>query len=92
MKIEDLIYVRNVADKYDTHLYPELRYHVETYLTQNLDKAIYYANYNLNINNLIQEIIKDKDLLKGIKPVNTNTIMGIIAPLVEKEVFIRGIQ
>ncbi len=91
MDEKDLIYVRNVADKYNTYLYPELRYHVETYLTQNIDKAIYYANYNLNINNLIQAIIKDKDLLNGIKSINTNTIMAIVAPLVEKEAFIRGI-
>lgn len=91
MDEKDLIYVRNVADKYNTYLYPELRYHVETYLTQNIDKAICYANYNLNINNLIQAIIKDKDLLNGIKPINTNTIMAIVAPLVEKEAFIRGI-
>ena len=91
MDEKDLIYARNVADKYDTYLYPELRYHVETYLTQNIDKAIYYANYKLNINVLIQAIIKDKDLLNGIKPITTSIIIGIIAPLVEKEIFIRGL-
>lgn len=91
MEERDLIYIKNVAEKYNTYLYPELRYHVETYLTHNLDKTKYYAHYNLNINTLIQNILKDKEILKGIKELNTKTIMDIISPLVEKEVFIRGI-
>ena len=91
MEERDLIYIKNVAEKYNTYLYPELRYHVETYLTHNLDKTKYYAHYNLNINILIQNVIKDKEMLNGIKQINTKTIMDIISPLVEKEVFIRGI-
>ncbi len=91
MEDRDLIYISNVADKYNNYLYPELRYHVENYLTNNYDKVIYYAKYKFNINVLIEAIVKDKEILRGTKEITTRTIMDIVAPLVEREVFIREV-
>lgn len=91
MDEKDLIYISVVADKYNNHIYPELRYHIENYLTQNYDKVEYYAYFNLNIEYLIKAIINHKEFLDGIEIINTNNIMKVIGPLIEREVFRCGI-
>ena len=53
MNDRDLIYVSVVAEKYSNYIYPELRGHIEIYLTQNYDKVDYYAYFNLDIEYLI---------------------------------------
>ena len=91
MNEDELTYVSNVADRFNNYIYPELRNHIENYLTPNYDKVKYYAHYNLSVDYLIKEIIKHEDLLNGTKYICTSSIMEIIAPMIEKEVFIRGI-
>ena len=91
METRDLIYISVVADKYNNYIYPELRYHIENYLTQNYDKVQYYAYFNLNLEYLIKAIINHKEFLNGTEIINTNNIMKVIAPLIEREVFLRGI-
>ena len=92
MNDRDLIYVSVVADKYSNYIYPELRGHIETYLTQNYDKVEYYACFNLDIEYLIKAVVKHKEFLDGTEEINTANIMKVVAPLVEREVFLRGIQ
>ena len=91
MDTRDLIYISVVADKYNNYIYPELRYHIENYLTQNYDKLEYYAYFNLNIEYLIKAIINHKEFLDGTEIINTHNIMKVVAPLIEREVFLRGI-
>lgn len=90
MDEKDLIYISVVADKYINYIYPELRYHIENYLTQNYDKVEYYAYFKLNIEYLIKAIINHKEFLNGTEIINTNNIMKVIAPLIEREGFLRG--
>lgn len=91
MDEKDLIYISVVADKYSNYIYPELRGHIETYLTQNYDKVDYYAYFNLDVEYLIKAIVNHKEFLDGTEEINTLNIMKVIAPLVEREVFLRGI-